>query len=228
MASIAPEFAQNRGLLQELLHSLSQPLTTLHCTLEHSLEHEETGHAGEVALALEQTDHVIELVRLMREYVEAETGCFLAEPFPLGLAIENVLEQLSVLAEARKSGLFAYGASMARIPVRGIWLQRALLYLVGALLEFESSGSAITILLEDGPSHSFISGHCLPMKPTPDGALEPSRRSPEANTSQQVKIEIARRVLGSSGASVDFYANGRPGFFIRLPKASSGLVEIPA
>ena len=78
MASTAA--AQNQGMLQDLLHVLSQPLTTLHCALEHSLGADDPAQ-GDVALALEQTDRVIDAVRLMREYLEAEEGRFLAEPF---------------------------------------------------------------------------------------------------------------------------------------------------
>jgi signal transduction histidine kinase len=152
MASTAA--AQNQGVLQDLLHVLSQPLTTLYCALEHSLEADNAAQTDDVALALEQTDRVIEAVRLMREYLEAEEGCFLAEPFPLGLAIENVLEELSVLAEARGLLLFASGTSRAAIPVRNAWVQRALLYLFVLLLESGPSGRAIVVLLEDGATGS--------------------------------------------------------------------------
>ena len=228
MASAASGPSRGSVLLQDLLHSLSQPLTTLHCALEYSLEHEELKRAPEVAFALEQTDRAIELVRLMREYVDAETGCILAQPFPLGLAIENVLDQLSVLAEARGVRLFAYGTSNVSIPVRGVCLQRALFYLVGTLLETAPSGCAITILLEDGPSHSFLSGHCLPTDASACPLWEPSRQGLNANTSRQVKIEIARHVFGYSGASLDLYVSGRPGFVIRLPKTGSHVIEIPA
>src|SRR5271169_4068875 len=118
MASNASTLPQNHGVLQDLLHVLSQPLTTLHCALEQSLAADDPGHSEEVALALEQTERVIEAVRLMREYLEAEEGCFVAEPFPLGLAIENALEQFSVLAEARSVSLFAFGASSVAITVK--------------------------------------------------------------------------------------------------------------
>ena len=160
MASTAA--AQNNGVLQDLLHVLSQPLTTLHCALEHSLEADAAAQMDDVALALEQTDRIIEGVRLMREYLEAEEGCFLAEPFSLGLAIENVLEKLSALAEARGLLLFALGTSRAAIPVKGAWVQRALLYLFVLLLENEPSERAIVVLLEDDATESVISANSLP------------------------------------------------------------------
>jgi hypothetical protein len=214
MASNASTLPPNQDMLQDLLHVLSQPLTTLHCALEHSLEADEAAQANDVALALEQTDRVIEAVRLMREYLEAEEGSFLAEPFPLGLAVENVLEQLSVLAEARGVLLFACGASKAAIPVKGVWVQRVLLYLFVLLVESAPSGRAIVVVLEDGSTHSVISGHSLPAKASSNGAQPGGLR---ANTLQQVKIAIAQRVLASSGGSVEFHSDETPGFAIRIP-----------
>lgn len=219
MASIVAATAQNQGVLQDLLHVLSQPLTTLHCALEHSLAADEAEQMDDVALALEQTDRVIEAVRLMREYLEAEDGCFLAEPFPLGLAIENVLEKLSVLAEARGVSLFACGASRAAIPVKDAWVQRALLYLFVLLLESAPAGRAIVVVLEDGSTQSVISGHSLPAKASSD-CLQTS--VPPSNALQQVRIAIAQRVLASSGASVELYSDRKPGFAIRIPQTQTG------
>ncbi len=228
MASAPTTLSQNQALMHEMLHLLSQPLTTLHCALEHSLTQDAAERAGEVALALEQTDRVIAAVRLMREYLEAEEGCFVAPPFPLGLATENVLEQLSVLAEARGAHLFAAGTSTAAIPVRNAWLQRALFYLLGALIEGCSAGQAITILLEDAGSSSVISGHNLPASDAPDDPPPPaSKPAPDSNTLWQVKLEIARRVLESSGASVELYSGAKPGFIIRLPHRRAPSQEIP-
>jgi hypothetical protein len=217
MASNAATLAPGQGMLQDLLHVLSQPLTTLHCALEHSLEADE-GQANDVVLALEQTERVIEAVRLMREYLEAEEGNFLAEPFPLGLAIENVLEQLSMLAEARGLQLFAFGTSKATIPVKDAWVQRALLYLCVMLLESVPAGRAVVVVLEDRSGQSVISGHSLPAKAVVEGAQPYTLRS---NTFQQVKIAIARRVLASSGGSVEFYSDEKPGFAVRLPQTQS-------
>jgi hypothetical protein len=43
-----------------------------------------------------------------------------------------------------------------------------------------------------------------------------------SNTRQQVKIAIAQRVLTASGGSVEFYADAKPGFAIRIPKPQTG------
>jgi hypothetical protein len=125
--------------------------------------------------------------------------------------------------------------------VKGAWLQRALFYLIGLVLESEPGGRAITLVLEDGASHSVISGHSLPVHSSP---VRPSDRSPDQpsylpsntlcaystdlTTVRQVKMEIARRVLESSGASLEFHLGDKPGFTIRLPKPGFPRNEIPA
>ncbi len=234
MASLASTLPLDQGLLHDLLHLLKQPLTTVQCALELSLTEDEPGRAGEVAVALEQTDRVIEAVRLMGEYLESEEGRLAGEPFPLGLAIENALEQSSVLAEARGLRLFACGASTAVIPVRRIWLQRALCYLIALLVELESTGEAIVVVLEDGVARSFISGYRLPTgsslndQPTGQPSHQPLESTPNANTLRKVKLEIARHVFEASGASLEFFSDPRPGFIIRLPRLRLRYDEMPA
>lgn len=68
-------------VLGELLHSLSQPLTGLRCSLELSL-HLPAGLSVEeiakqrqksVAVALQQTEKVIALVQSLRDYLDPES-----------------------------------------------------------------------------------------------------------------------------------------------------------
>ncbi|MGA9527071.1 MAG: hypothetical protein WBS24_03025 [Terriglobales bacterium] len=215
----AQEFCSARDVLRDLLHSVSQPITTLHCALERSLELDEAGPSENVLVALEQTDRVIEAVCLMREYVDAEQSFRSSEPRsvtnPINSSVERVLQQLSVLAEARGVRLFACGRSKAFAPIADVWLERALCYLVGALIEGAPTGAAITILLEDGATRSSVSGHCLPASPSRQGALPFT----VSNTLWQARVAIARRALESSGAALEFYCEEKPGFTIRFPKS---------
>jgi hypothetical protein len=73
----APE-SRLHVVLGELLHSLSQPLTTLHCALELSIDPVAEQQQKAVSAALEQVDRAIRVVGLMRECLEAE----LAGPGP--------------------------------------------------------------------------------------------------------------------------------------------------
>lgn len=70
-ASPAPE-SRLQVVLGELLHSLSQPLTTLHCALELSIDPVAERQREGVSAALEQVDRAIRVVELMRECLDAE------------------------------------------------------------------------------------------------------------------------------------------------------------
>lgn len=214
MACAAPDFFRGGDVLRELLHSVSQPITTLHCALERALELDEASCSDDVCLALEQTDRVIEAVRLMQEYLDAERGACYVPPTPAGSAIENVLQQLSLLAEARGVPLFACGSTKSLVPVAKPRLERAFCYLVGTLIESAQPGAAIVVSLEDGAEQSVVSGLRLSVHPS----LDVSRPAPISNSVQQARLAIAQRVLESSGASVESYSGGRSGFVVRLPK----------
>jgi hypothetical protein len=83
-----PEAAHIPNILGDLLHSICQPLTTLRCSLELSLDQETQflsdrflgepmtnasgPRQGGISLALQQTDEVIRLIQLMRDYLDAD------------------------------------------------------------------------------------------------------------------------------------------------------------
>jgi hypothetical protein len=92
------------------------------------------------------------------------------------------------------------------------------------VVERAMAGQGITLILEDRESQSVISGHCLPVqlslsRPS-DRLSDVVYESLESPTVRQVKMEIARLVLESAGASLEIYPEGQPGFTIRLPKPS--------
>ena len=217
MASAGTNRGLSPGVLRDLLHFVSQPLTTLHCALENSVARDEVESSDDILLALEQTERVIEAVRLMRDYVEAEQVGSAAAPVALTSAIDSVLEQLAVLAEARGVRLFACGVSQTTILACDALLQRALLYLVGALIECGPAGRAITVLIEDGASQCVISGHSFAATSSLDC---PSQCAPDSIVLRQAKIAIAQRAFESSGASVEFYSGDKPGFTIQIPRSA--------
>src|SRR6266550_5126735 len=91
---------QDQAVLSELLHSLTQPLTSLRCSLELSVEEVAGQQHDAVSSALEQTDRAIGVVRLMQEYLETESVA--ASPqVPLGPVLRTVVDQLSPRASER-------------------------------------------------------------------------------------------------------------------------------
>ncbi|HUB01171.1 MAG TPA: hypothetical protein VL983_00745 [Terriglobales bacterium] len=163
-------------------------------------------------MALEETDRVIQAVRLMREYLEAEErSC--AEAVAVGPAIGSVLELLSGVAEAHGVKLFTMGASNARIPMSNMKLQRMLFYLIESLIESVERYRAITVVLEDCRSQSFLSAYCLPIYAAPERPMVGSA----PNAFRRARIAIAQRALECSGAVVCSQWGGKAGFTIRIP-----------
>ncbi|MGA7292996.1 MAG: hypothetical protein WBW53_02430 [Terriglobales bacterium] len=239
---------QSRGpdLLGELLHFMSQPLTTLHCALESSIAQETIAAPEDVCLALDQTDRVIEAVRLMREYLEAEQPCPFIAPVALDPAIHRALDQLAVVAEARGVRLSAEGATNAMIHLGEARLDRILIYMIGILIESAPLGAEIMLSSADGPFGSVLSGH-IPADPClVDKSLvgRPSAERSLVNHSStghhpggllaasalsvlwQAKISIAQRALESSGSSVEFCLDDKPGFTVRIPPPAPPLPAI--
>lgn len=214
MAGASSCFPEGGDVLRSLLHSVSQPLTTLHCVLESSLEQAGKSQSEDILVALEETGRVMQAVRLMREYLEANQQPSSGMAVPVSLAIKDVLEQLSQFADCHGVKLLVYGASNAQLLVRDVWLQRILVYLMGSLIESAPAGRAITVLLEDHMSQSGMSAYILPVYPASDGpspALGP-------NALRQAKLAIAQRALESLGASVKFDCGDKAGFAIRIEK----------
>ncbi len=217
------ETAELRGgpdpdVLGHLLHSLCQPLTTLRCSLELSLDEFNERQSEPISVALEQAARAIETVELMREYVEFERDSGPAGSVALAPAVHAVLEQLSVVAEANHVPLVASGMSVAVLIVNEFWLQRALRYLIGALIETQAPGNAVIILLEDHPSGSLLSAHSRSR-----GQLR-SHQTTESGVASHLRegrLAIAQRVFESAGASLDMSSGDHPGFEVRIPRAKT-------
>jgi hypothetical protein len=237
-----PRQPQAPDVLGELLHSLSQPLTSLRCSLELSLElspEEITERQQEsVAVALQQTEKVIGMIQLMREYLDAE------QPGPetcstaLAPALRSVIEDLSSIAAVRRIQLRLVGTCLAALPVPELRLRLALQYLITTMVEAQPAGNKITLLLGQGPAGAVLrvegergshepnvrelnfrdleqSVTRRPAKLDPVGATSVS-----LSTLRRVRLAIARRVLETAGASL-VLANGDAGptgFVLRVPR----------
>ena len=202
-----------QAVLGELLHSLSQPLTSLRCSLELSIDEDAAQSRATVAAALEQTERVIGVVKLMQEFLDFEPIEAKTQPVPLAPAVRRVLEELSFLAEARQVRLHIKGTCRAAIPVSQSRLHLALQYLIGTVIEAQPRDSAIRFVLQDGESESLLT--VCPLSALP---LEVrTKPDPVRATMRRVRTAIARRVLESAGATLHFDERARPGFRLRIP-----------
>jgi len=224
-----PKLQPSPDVLGELLHSLSQPLTGLRCSLELSLDlplklsPEEVAEQQQenVAAALQQTEEVIGMIQLMREYLDAEQPGPEACSVALAPVLRSVLEELSSIASVRGIQLRLVGTCMATLPVPEPRLRLALQYLIATMMEAQSWGGKVTLLLGEGPADAVL-------------RVEGERRfhdpvratSASAATLRRVKLAIARRVLETAGASLEFGEGdaGPTGFVLRVPRR----VGVPA
>jgi hypothetical protein len=227
-------------VLGELLHSLSQPLTSLRCSLELSLElsPEEVAEQQQasVAAALQQTEKVIGMIQLMREYLDAEQPGPEASSTALAPVVRSVIEALSSIAAVRGIRLRLVGTCLAAMPAPEPQLRLALQYLIAAMVEAQAAGGRVTLLLGEGPAGAVLRvegerGFRGPNVHEPNfHDMEQSATSPPTQRDpalRRVRLAIARRVLENAGASLVFGDGdvGSTGFVLRIPRrigASAG------
>jgi hypothetical protein len=220
-------------VLGELLHSLSQPLTGLLCSLELSLqlpldcsiEQVAEQQQASVSVALQQTEKVIGMIQLMREYLDAEQPAPEAFSSALAPATRSVIEGLSSIAAVRGVRLRLIGTCMATLPVPESRLRLALQYLIAALIEAQPLGGKVMLLLGEGPAGAVLraegerSYRRLGFRDQEQSATISSISVP---TLRRVRLAIASRVLETAGASlvfggVDYAAVDHSGFVLRIP-----------
>ena len=211
---------QNQEVLGELLHSLSQPLTSLRCSLELSIDEASQQQQATVSVALQQTEKVIGMIQLMRDYLDAEQPGSEACPVALAPAVRAVIEESSSMAALRGIKLLLAGRCTASVPVPEPRLRLALQYLLSALIQAARANTGITLLLEEGSSESVLrveceGGACL----HDEGARGPdSTRDSVGGTLGKVRLAIASRVLETAGAFLVIEDGDRPGFVLRIPR----------
>jgi len=210
-------------VLGELLHSLSQPLTGLLCSLELSLqlrpdlsiEQVAEQQQASVSVALQQTEKVIGMIQLMREYLDAEQTGPEAFSSALAPATRSLIEELSSIAAVRDVRLRLVGTCTATVPVPESRLRLALQYLIAAMIEAQTVGGKVMLLLGEGPAGAVL-------RVESDRSLRLQKHSATSlqTTLRGVRIAIATRVLESAGASLVFGGGAvdPTGFVLRIPR----------
>ncbi|MGB6386890.1 MAG: hypothetical protein WBE45_02745 [Terriglobales bacterium] len=211
-----PIVARSPDVLSELLHSLSQPLTGLRCSLELSLqlpldlsiEQAAEQQQESVAVALEQTDRVIGMVQLMREYLDAEQPGAGTVSTALTPVLQSVIDELSSIAAVRGIQLGLVGACTATMPLPKARLRLALQYLIGTMIDAQPVDGKVTFLVGDEPTGAVlrVEGE--------EGFHDLESATSLQTILRKVRIAIASRVLESAGASLVFGDDIDPARFV--------------
>jgi signal transduction histidine kinase len=214
------ELLQNQEVLGELLHSLSQPLTSLRCSLELSIDEVAERQQATVSVALQQTEKVIGMIQLMREYLDAEQPGSEAHPVALAPAVRTVVDELSSIAALCGIKLILGGTCTANVPVPEPRLRLALQYLLSTLIDAAREDSKISLVLEEGSSESVLRVQCEKgAQRQDDNARGPHPKRDSVNgTLGKVRLAIASRVLETAGAFLAIADGDRPGFVLRIPR----------
>jgi signal transduction histidine kinase len=221
-------------VLGELLHSLSQPLTGLLCSLELSLqlrpdlsiEQVAEQQQASVSVALQQTEKVIGMIQLMREYLDAEQPAPETFSSALAPATRSVIEELSSIAAVRGVRLRLVGTCTATVPVPESRLRLALQYLITTLIEAQPVGGKVMLLLGEGPAGAVLRAEGergFRGLGFYDQEQRATISAASVSTLRRVRLAIASRVLESAGASLvfgdgDHAAVGPTGFVLRIPR----------
>jgi len=223
-AQSSPYNLQDQDVLGELLHSLSQPLTTLRCSLEVTFDESPEPQAG-VGIALQQTERVIGLIQLMREFLDAGH----AEPGTSRISVDRVLRDVvhdaAPVAEARGVKLSVDGGSSATVCLAEPRLRLSLQYLAFALIDRAPAGSRVWFCLKEGSTESSLSGG---VQGSPGHILAQSRSSQTnmRETLTTVKVAIAQRVLEAAGTLLTIEPGNPPGFALRIPRMLAASLAI--
>jgi signal transduction histidine kinase len=210
----APSYSplpENRELLGELLHSVSQPLTTLRCSLELSLDEAAEQQQHTITTAMEQTENVIAMIRLMREYLDAEHGEAAGPAIALMPVLTRVSNDLSTWAALRGVRIRMIGTCSAELPIKAPWMRRTLEYLLSAMIERQPAGSEIVFRISENPTRVLlrIEGERIHFNSN-------RTRDSVGATMRRVRLAIAARVLENAGATLAF-DDSAPGVVLRIP-----------
>lgn len=229
MSASAHSFSRtlrDQELLGELLHSLSQPLTSLRCSLELSIDELAEQQQHTVSAALQQTEAVTRMIQLMREYLDVEQGAVGEHAVALMPVLRSVGEDLSSIAAVRDIRLRVVGTCGAEMRVAEPRLRLALQYLILGMIERQPAGSEITLFLGEGPAGAVLRAQGERGFVGPEASrLEKSLGNPQSRsdsvraTMRRVRLAIAGRVLETAGAALAL-DDGTPGFVLRIPRPS--------
>jgi hypothetical protein len=188
------------AFIAEIFHSLSQPLTAIHCTLELALDRDKTFEQlrTSVESALESTEGLRQRLLLLRALNDASLPSQTSEAIDLGALISELADEAAPLFEATGRTL---RVEVQPVPLHVLAdkarLLRGLFVFLEYLLRYIPHCGILSLELY-GKRHAaelrVEATSCLPIAPGSEPSAEP----------HSCEIELARRTFMAAGGRFTF------------------------
>jgi len=183
------------AFISEVFHSLSQPLTALHCTLDLALERDRTlpQLRASVQSALDNAERLRQRLLLVRALNDAGGSEQAHEPVDLGVLLGELSEDFLPLFESagRKFEL-EIRREHPLVRANRVRLTRALFAFVEYLFRYLPEGALLSLCLDGSEDQAEIriqSASCLPLGPEEGNFTLPC----------SCETELVRRTLVAAG-----------------------------
>jgi signal transduction histidine kinase len=195
----APAEYENRLLVSDLFHQLSQPLTTLCCSLELALLQSPTAkeYGQIVGQALHEAEKASALANSIRELLDAVHPGEKAELLDLRRAVGDTIGDLLPVAESAGVKIACLPPSSCPVWFNAHRLRQGLFHLFGSLIGVGGRGSVVTIELEARGPHAQL-GLAVSGVADSHGTSQPQ---PDRELLQRLEMGISRSIFEAAGGS---------------------------
>ena len=139
--------SEPRQLVSDLFHALSQPLTSLCCSLELTMQQSPTPeqYRESVSRVLVQAEHVSWLASGIRELFDASEAGEDCEALPLQTAVQSAVSDLLPVAEAAGVRICYLPRSGCPVRFEAQRLRQGLFHLLGFAVSVGGRGAVVKI-----------------------------------------------------------------------------------
>jgi hypothetical protein len=195
--------SDDQELVADLFHALSQPLTSLRCSLEVTLFEPRAAAQYQQALreSLTLSEQITELVVGIRELLEADEPPDVDPPIPLSPCLEEIVADLLPVAEYEGKNL-TMSTAPGCVCIAAHRLKQALLSLLQCALDGCARGATVTAKIENAEKNGAMvlqvvtpgmqAGSCI-------GAVRDGRPGKMAELRRRLRLAIARRIFEAAG-----------------------------